>query len=186
MPSNIGGNPVLTGGTTNYDQVEFVGGITVDVLTKMNGQVEMHDLYGGMAGLQTLKIVTATGIVVTGDSTQKIKKEISPISKHVPLDSILKLKPRTFKYRGGDGSIFGGFIAEELADAHPIFASWGKDWSYDEEGDKIQISDSKDPDLRYQKDSDKSVPITYDTMALLAIAIEKIQELESRIKVLEG
>ena len=58
----------------------------------------------------------------SSNSTRKVKKNISPISNHISIDSMLKLEGRSYKWNS-DASLDMGFIADEAASAHPLFAN---------------------------------------------------------------
>jgi hypothetical protein len=152
----------------------------------MNGPFFMQNLTaGGSVQDGTMWLDTSNLATDGGTSTLKLKKDIAPLSDHIPLDSILDLQCRSFKWIHNDATSVG-FIAEEVAEVNPLFAIWGHDWSYDEKGAKIQISDSNLVTERYQRDSDNLVPIYISERAILSALVEKIQELESILKVLEG
>ena len=79
-----------------------------------------------------------------------------------------------FNYKQND-ILDAGFIAEEVADVNPLFAVYGQDWTRDEKGKRI---------LNH-KDSDDTVPININDLAILAAAVEKVKDLDTKIKILK-
>lgn len=60
--------------------------------------------------------------IFSSNSTRKVKKNISPLSDHISIDSMLKLEGRSYKWNRDD-SLDMGFIADEAAAANPLFAN---------------------------------------------------------------
>ena len=60
------------------------------------------------------------------------------------------------------------------------------DWTYDENGKKIKMPSTTSENQNFQKDSDNLVPADINVRAILAAAVEKIKDLNSRTKILEN
>ena len=131
-----------------------------------------------------LRYNTSTGEVsYYSGSTRKIKKNIKTLTPDV-VNNISKLKPKIYDFRNPDYCKIGkdiGFIAEEVAEIHPLFAQYGPDWKRDELGRKI-----KDDKGKYIKDSEEDVPMDINWNAIVSGLVGKIQDLEKRIKQLEN
>ena len=162
-----------------------------------NGNEQRVQVHGGLAifgvntsaGNTVLRYNTSTKTVTEQASTRKIKKDIITLSPEI-YNSVLELNPVLYKRRDDDSSEMG-FIAEEIAALHPTFAGHGPDYKYNESGSRTEIPIYEDDGTTisytdYELDSDSIVPMSIETNAILAAAVAKIQELEARLKVLEG
>ena len=87
--------------------------------------------------------------------------------------------PVKYKYKSSN-ELHVGFIAEELADIHPLFAVWGADFKYDEKGQPIK-KENQEWDLK----SNKKVPIDINYDAIVTALVGKVQQLEKRINELK-
>ena len=118
-------------------------------------------------------------------STRKVKKDIKSAGEQLST-MFDKLRPVEFKHKGDNRHAFS-FIAEEVADIHPSFAAWDKDFARDEKGQLIDTGE-RDKDKRpiFKLDSDGMAPSDIEDRAILAAAVAKIQQLEDRIKELEN
>ena len=130
-------------------------------------------------GTNYLKINTDTGRVSHVLSMRKSKKNITDASQSF-FDDILKLKPRKFNWKSSNKETIY-FIADEAAEANPLFATYGKDYSFDERGEHI-----KDEEGNKLVDSEDIVPSAIDIEPIIAGLVGKIQDLEKRIKKLEN
>lgn len=131
-----------------------------------------------------LRYNTSTGLVsYYSGSTRKIKKNIKNLDLDI-INSILNLKPKAYDFRNPNYCKIGkdiGFIAEEVAEVHPLFAKYGPNWKRDKLGKKI-----KDNEGKYIKDSEEDVPMDINWNAIVSGLVGKIQDLEKRIKQLEN
>ena len=153
------------------------------------------------AGNADMKYDTSDGEMTYSTSTRNIKKNIVEISGS---DDILKVKSVSYDYKDGSGKDIG-FIAEDVAAVNPEFAKYGPDFVYDDNGRKVHkigkweedangklvpkqgaFPKGTGPKDRYEKHSDNQVPIDINVRALLSHAIQKIQDLEARLKSLEN
>jgi hypothetical protein len=133
----------------------------------------------GDNGTNTVRYSTSTDEVTYWTSNSESKDNIAHVSDSLG-NSILDLKPATFNYRNQPSTSLGGFIAEEAAEANTYFASYGPNFVYDSEGQVARVSGS-----RVLKDT-TIVPVDINERAILAGLVAKIQDLEARIKELEG
>ena len=69
-----------------------------------------------------MKFASGDFSIYSNNSTRKVKKNISPLSDHISINSILKLEGRSFRWNE-DNSLDIGFIAEEVAEVYPLFAT---------------------------------------------------------------
>jgi acetyltransferase-like isoleucine patch superfamily enzyme len=195
--------------TCAYVEGTYGTGGSTDLQIRNNGTVsadfEASELYlhtiDNATGTNYMKYDTGTGEVLYASSTRNVKKNIAEISGS---DDILKVKSVSYDYKDGSGTDIG-FIAEDVAAVNPIFAQYGPDFVYDDNGKRVHKADKwedngsgkmipkKDafpkgtgPKDRYEKHSDNQVPIDINERALLAHAIQKIQDLEARLKTLEN
>ena len=145
------------------------------------GAVFMYNLTSE-ASTNGLRYNTSTGQLVYVTSTKNIKKNIELIDNS---NDINKLESVSYKYKDGSGDEIG-FIAEQVAEVNPIFATYGPDYEYDENGKKIENGLNSENKKIYKLKSDKQVPIDINDRAILSSAIKKIQELEARIAELEN
>ena len=105
-------------------------------------------------------------------STRKTKKDIKPLDQTL-LESFSKLKPVTYaQISDPKKTTHCGFIAEEAAEAHPLFAGWGPNYKTSENGTLLINEDPID---------DQIVPTTINIETLLATTIAKVQELKAKI-----
>lgn len=154
------------------------GGATANDNTTTGGGVYIENI-ASHTGATTVKIDTSTGkVFYKQGSTRQIKKNIINISDKT-IDLISKIRPVKYKYKSSN-ELRVGFIAEELADAHPLFAVWGADFKYDEKGQPIK-KENQEWDLK----SNKKVPIDINYDAIVTALVGKVQQLEKRINELE-
>ena len=113
----------------------------------------------------TIRIASNSTISVNNGSDYRIKKNIEPIED--PVGTLKKLKPCQFEYISEPGEIFEGFVAHELQEVNPHYASGEKD-EVDEEGEiVIQGVDTRD--------------LVAVLTASLQKAFERIEILEERL-----
>tara|TARA_R110000851_G_scaffold251219_2_gene403675 strand:+ start:8011 stop:8622 length:612 start_codon:yes stop_codon:yes gene_type:complete len=184
--ANINGELVLAGfgessGGSHSCDVEYTSTVT---LTNQNLFIPTTTRI--TLGSTHNVLCASDGLFYYSSSARKLKNTILPISDIMSIDSILKLKAKCFRYNANDSKLQVGFIAEEVAKINPSFALWGKDFVYDKKGQKIKTSDSNLSCNGFQLKSNKLVPSSINQRAILGALIEKIKELESIIKVLEG
>jgi hypothetical protein len=138
-----------------------------------NEEVYLRNISAG-AGTYALKWTTTTGQLTYDTSTAKTKENIINAST-ASYNDVLKLQPREFNYRKTtDTNTYLGLIAEEVADINPIFAVYGPDIEWDENGKHSEPI------------SDKIVPMNINDRAIITALIGKIQDLEARLKILEN
>ena len=171
-----------------------IGGVSALKLGEGTG--ERVQIHGGLAlhnadtgnGSNYLRWDSTSKKVSIYSSTLKLKKDIVTLPPEI-YNSILELNPVSYRWRNNDSAEMG-FIAEEIASIHPTFAGHGVDYKYNESGSLNEIpiygDDGTLSHTDYELDSDNMVPVGIETNAILAAAVAKIQELEERIKVLEG
>jgi hypothetical protein len=131
-------------------------------------------------------LTVANNGVVSGNlndtSDENLKKNITDLGAST--DLIKALKPRQFDWKQTSaGSNIAGFVAQEVATVIPS-AVVGNDYVADslyEDGDTIPEGFAIG-DIKSYGDKGKAL----NTTAILAHAVKTIQELEARIKVLEG
>jgi len=133
---------------------------------------------------------TGTGEISYWTSTEKVKENI----RDLPLDyaPLLAMQPRIFDFKaaqGGNKNVVG-FIAEEIATAHPGSAALGPDWDYDEDGyvkliDAVREEDGEPTKAKVLL-SENKVPIAWDDAATTAYLVKIIQDLHARIQDLEN
>ena len=158
---------------------------------------EVHDdgdLYAqslsSNGGTNYMRYDTGTGEMSYWTSTEKVKENI----RDLPLDyaPLLAMQPRIFDFRaaqGGNKNVVG-FIAEEIATAHPGSAALGPDWDYDEDGyvkliDAVREEDGEPTKAKVLL-SENKVPIAWDDAATTAYLVKIIQDLHARIQDLEN
>lgn len=138
-----------------------------------NEEVYLRNISSG-AGTYALKWTTTTGQLTYDTSTAKTKKNIIAAATS-SYNDILKLQPREFNYRKtSDTNTYLGLIAEEVAEINPIFAVYGPDIDWDENGNHSEPI------------SQNIVPLNINDRAIITALIGKIQDLETRIKELEN
>lgn len=108
-------------------------------------------------------------------STKKVKTDINPIGEDI-IEGFDKLKPVAFRFISNPEVLQGGFIAEESADAHPIFASFKP--NYPVYGGLIHLNQ---PLI-----DDSLVPLDISERGIMAGAVKKLQLLEKEINQLNG
>ena len=153
-----------------------------------DGQLKFYNIASG-TGTNYVKWNNSTKAITYQSSTRKVKKNIVTLTSE-SYNSILNLNPVSFT-RKDDNIQYFGFIAEECANAHIRFATYGPDYIFDESGSLTPLSASLDENgakgyQDYQLESNDKVPVALDTDAILAAAVAKIQELEARIQELES
>lgn len=151
------------------------------------GSLEVHyngDLYARHLndgrGNQYLRFDTTTKKITYTTSTIKTKKNIKSLDEST-FNDVLKLTPCTYNRKNPE--ILGtelGLIAEEASQANPLFATYGKNFIYDDHG---KIKKSNGIELTHD---DKQVPANIDWNAITTALIGKIQSLEKRILELEN
>lgn len=195
--------------TCAYIEGTFGSGGSTDVQIRNNGSVcadfEASEVYvhtiDSSAGNADMRYSTSTGEMTYSTSTRNIKKNIVEISGS---DDILNVKSVSYDYKDGSGAEIG-FIAEDVAAVNSIFARYGPDFKYDDSGKRVHKIDKWEdngsgkiipkggafpkgtgPKDRYETNSDNQVPIDINVRALLSHAVQKIQDLEARVKALEN
>jgi len=195
--------------TSGYINSTYGTGGSMDLRILNNGTIcadfEPSEVYfhtiDSSAGNADMKYDTSDGEMTYSTSTRNIKKNILEISGS---DDILKVKSVSYDYKDGSGTDIG-FIAEDVAAVNPEFAKYGPDFIYDDNGKKVHkigkweddgngkmvpkeaaFDKGSGPKDRYEKHSDNQVPIDINVRALLSHAVQKIQDLEARLKVLEN
>ena len=194
--------------TCAFVEGTFGSGGSMDLQIRNNGSVcadfEPSEMYfhtiDSSAGNADMRYNTTSDEMTYSTSTRNIKKNIVEISGS---DDILNVKSVSYDYKDGSGAEIG-FIAEDVAAVNPIFARYGPDFKYDDNGKKVHKIGKWEDDGsgkmipkegafpkgttqkdRYEKNSDNLVPIDINVRALLSHAVQKIQDLEARIKALE-
>jgi hypothetical protein len=69
-------------------------------------------------------VIHATSTSITAISDITLKENIKPLE--TGLDEVMKLKPRRFDWKNGDGENIAGFIAQEVEEVLPDLVSDGK------------------------------------------------------------
>tara|TARA_R110001592_G_scaffold182169_1_gene425204 strand:- start:2124 stop:6614 length:4491 start_codon:yes stop_codon:yes gene_type:complete len=133
------------------------------------------------AGTYYMRYNTTTNLVSYITSNSESKANITHISDSLG-NAILDLKPVTFNYRNEPLTSVGGFIAEEAAEANTHFATYGPNYKWTNEGHIATVSGSTEKILK----DDRIVPVDIQDRAILAGLVAKVQDLEARIKELEG
>ena len=108
-------------------------------------------------------------------STQKVKSNIKPSNQDI-LEGFDKLNPVTFNYINSPKILEGGFIAEEVAEAHPSFADWRP--NYHLQGGHLYVNK---PPL-----DNTLVPLDISERGIMAAAVKKLQHLENELNKLNG
>lgn len=111
--------PALTPSTVQTPSVTSPTGN----LRLTNGSYTLSIGYGDMGGypfnmnssLGVSGVVDCTEVISGSDS--RLKKEIAEIDENAAADTILNLRPVTFKYRTGDGRTHNGFLAQEAPES---------------------------------------------------------------------
>jgi hypothetical protein len=183
--SSVNGEMVLTNSGIFYEPVVYTGPIYFE--PTYGFQINNAPVDTSITGDSGLDVYwdSSTKRIWPSSSTKKLKKDIVPLSSAIPLDQILDIQSRSFKWKSDD-SQDAGFIAEEVAEVNPLFARHGADWSYDEKGEKIKMTSTTSESQTFQKDSDNIAPAGINVRAILAAAVEKIKDLNSRTKILEN
>ena len=75
--------------------------------------------------------ISATSTSITGISDISLKENIKPLE--TGLDEVMKLKPRRFDWKNGDGENIAGFVAQEVEEVLPDLVS---DYKYNDEETK--------------------------------------------------
>ena len=123
-----------------------------------------------------LKYDTSSDEIAYFSSTRKTKKDIKPLDQTL-LESFSKLKPVTYaQISDPKKTTHCGFIAEEAAEAHPLFAGWGPNYKVDN-NNSIFLTNEDPID-------DQIVPTTINIETLLTTAIAQIQELDKELQYL--
>ena len=108
-------------------------------------------------------------------SSKKIKKDIKSSSKEL-LQGFEKLRPVTYKYKHYEyDKLFAGFIAEECAQANPLFAKYGPNY---------KIGPHKDFLYNEKPIDDTLVPLDIEPRAIMASAVAKLHQLEEELNYL--
>ena len=108
---------------------------------------------------------TITGSSSTGVfSDRDMKENIADID--IGLTEVLRLQPRKFKYKLGSRETYG-FIAQEVETVVPLI---------------VDETTVPEPD----PEANKTTLKTLDTIPIIAALVKSVQELEARIKTLEG
>ena len=108
---------------------------------------------------------TITGSSATGVfSDRDMKENIADID--IGLSEVLQLQPRKFKYKLGPRETYG-FIAQEVETVVPLI---------------VDETTVPEPD----PEANKTTLKTLDTIPIIAALVKSVQELEARIKTLEG
>ena len=111
-----------------------------------------------------------------GVSRKEAKYGIEPITQELA-NKVTQLNPVTYIYKADeDKQTLGGFIAEEVAEINPMFATWGPNYKISDSG-SIEIDNVLD---------DTSIPSDINDRAILAAAVAKIQQLEKEINLLKA
>ena len=135
------------------------------------GNVRMHGI-SYINSTPILKYDVTTRRVTYYSSTRKSKENIKPLDQSL-LEGFSALKPVTYTQTNDpDQNVLGGFIAEEAAEAHPLFAGWGPNYKISKDGTLLINEDPID---------DQIVPVTISKETLLATAIAKTQQLDQKI-----
>ena len=93
-----------------------------------------------------------------------MKENIADID--IGLSEVLRLQPRKFKYKLAADETYG-FIAQEVETVVPLI---------------VRDITLPDPDPEAGKNTIKTI----DTQPIIAALVKSVQELEARIKILEG
>ena len=133
------------------------------------------------AGNYYMRYNTTTNLISYITSNRDSKANIAHVSDSFG-NAILDLKPVTFNYKNEPSTSIGGFIAEEAAEANTHFASYGPNYRWTNEGRIATVSGSTEKILK----DDRIVPVDIQDRAILAGLVAKVQDLEARIKELEG
>jgi len=139
---------------------------------RTDGDVYMHEIPNSNTGYNLEYDFSFDRRICFTSSTRKVKKDIKPLDQTI-LEGFSKLKPVTYtQINDPNQNTLGGFIAEEAAEAHPLFAGWGPNYKVDSSGSLLINEDPID---------DQIVPTTIQVETLLATTIAKIQELKTKI-----
>ncbi len=117
--------------------------------------------------------LTAIDTSIASNSDKRLKENIEDFTGGLEL--ISKLKPRTFtwkKPKQRKEGIIRGFVAQEVLEVDDYWI------------DEIEVKDKENPEYEYIKDTEKAY--TSKLSDKDAMYISAIQELEARIKKLEG
>ena len=156
---------------TNNDKFSIQRASTPEFEVTRGGNIRMNQL-SFFTSTSDLKFDPTTKNVSYFSSTRKTKKDIKPLDQTL-LESFSKLKPVTYiQTNDPNQNILSGFIAEEAAEAHPLFAGWGPNYKTSENGTLLINEDPID---------DQIVPTTIPIETLLTTAIAKTQQLDQKI-----
>lgn len=144
----------------------------IEALTvPLDGQMRIHTppTFAGGVPLQ-LNGELSGAVVYASLSTNKVKTNIKSLDDSI-LKDFDKLNPVTFKYINNPNNIEGGFIAEEAAEANPIFAEY-----------KPNHVVSKGHILINQPPIDDTlVPLDISDRGIIAAAVKKLQYLDQKL-----
>ena len=139
-----------------------------------DGKIRMRQLSNVNTNYD-LKYNNSTKYVSFTSSTRKSKENIKPLDQSL-LEGFSLLKPVTYiQTKDPNRNILGGFIAEEVAEAHPLFAGWGPNYKVSDDGTLLINEEPIDNQI---------VPTTISTETLLAATIAQIQELDKELQYL--
>tara|TARA_R100001126_G_C4863355_1_gene168724 strand:- start:469 stop:1461 length:993 start_codon:yes stop_codon:yes gene_type:complete len=162
------------------DTMRFESG-AASANTTTGGGVYIENIASN-TGAITVKIDTSSGKLFFKSSTRNIKSNIVDLDEKT-INSISDLRPVKYNPKADKSNnkkIIGGFIAEEVAEHSPLFAIWGNDHKYDDNGNILK-KENGEWDLK----SKNKVPIDVDEIAIIAALVGKVQQLEKRINELE-
>lgn len=114
------------------------------------------------SGVENMKIDN-DGRVAKGSSMRHLKQNI----ESMPFIDVLKLRPVQYNWKGS-GVQEVGFIAEEAAKVHPRLAIWDH------------------PNENHPTPDKEWIPRNVNDRALIAALVQKVQELEARLKEIEN
>lgn len=132
------------------------------------------------AGTFPVEYNTTTREITYDSSTLRTKKNITT-APSLLFDKVLELQPKEFERKNSKSNNitstgkFIGLIAEEAAAVHSQFAKYAPNFDYDENGKRSENVINND-----------LVPGNIDWPAVTTALIGKVQQLEDRIKTLEG
>ena len=116
---------------------------------------------------------TSGTFALTDPSDKRLKKNIVDTSVK-GLETVGKMKIRDFEWKKSGDKMIGGFIAQELKEAYPSAVT-----GTDGEMENILDEDGK-------KTGEKIVPMGVSRDVIVPVLVKAIQELEARVKELEG
>lgn len=106
--------------------------------------------------------VRSNGQICRSNSMRHRKTNIIEL----PKINFENIRPVQFEWKDGAGTEFG-FIAEETADVHPKLCEWGP------------------PGTDHPTPDKSSIPCNIADRAMIAVLVQKVQELEARLKEIE-